>query len=153
MSVVPGNLPPCSVTKKDDCFWRAMRDATGDPSFDRLLDGPGVQSWNDVFEHLKKSFGGKVPGVQDPGAHVLGIPQKRTLEQILTGDLARKGSEGIVFVNLKNGKNHVLMGANLTGTAALFDDQKQFGGGEFVRKTVEQAYGDRVVEWKFYQTR
>jgi hypothetical protein len=150
---VPGNQPPCGIAGKADCFWRAMRDATGDKSFDVLINGPGVRSWGEVFQNLKKYFAGRVPNVADPASHVEGVPSIRTLDEIVTKDLARKGSEGIVFVRFENGKNHVYVGANLTGTPGFFDDQKRFWGPGTGSMTLENAFPSPPVEWKFYQTR
>ena len=150
---VPGNQPPCGLQDKDDCFWRSMRDATGDKTFDKMINGPGVGSWPEVFQYLKKYFSGRVPNAADPASHVTGIPSIRTLDQILTQDLARKGSEGMIFVRFKNGKNHVFMGANLTGTPGLFDDQKQFWGPGSGAMPLEKAFPSPPDTWKFYQTR
>ncbi|MDQ6893324.1 MAG: hypothetical protein M3167_11690 [Acidobacteriota bacterium] len=150
---VPGNQPPCGITKKEDCFWRAMRDATGDKAFDKLINGPGVKDWPEVFENLKKYFAGRVPNVADPASHVEGWPSLRQLDDILTKDLARKGSEGLVFVRFQNGKNHVFMGANLTGTPGFIDDQKQFWGPGSGSMRLEDAFQSPPAEWKFYQTR
>ena len=150
---VPGNQPPCGLDKKKDCFWRVMRDATGDKGFDGRINGPGVASWQEVYDNLKKYFAGRVPGVSDPASHVEGWPSIRTLDEIMTQDLARKGSEGAVFVRLQDGTSHVLMGANLTGTAALFDDQKQFWGPGSGAMALNDAFKSPPVAWKFYQTK
>ena len=166
-AAVPGNSTPVCGAVKEDCFWRAMRNATGNPYFDQFLNGRRPGSWGEVHKILSTSFGGKVPGVpalgninpanlhdimsgNAPGVpsglfNALGIPNSTTLDDIITRLSApgSRGAEGIIFVGGKdaagNSWSHAVNGANIKGYGVLIDDQKQFWSSQAAKQTVQEA--------------
>jgi hypothetical protein len=151
MAEVPGSAPVCIPL--EDCFWRAMRNATGDPVYEAKFNGPRPTSWAEVHDELAKNFGNKINGVPFPAAHALGIPDPMPLPDVVK-ELERvgPGSEGIVIVKTANGDVHAFNAANLKGRVVLVDDQKQFWGGGAERKSVEQTLGP-IIWSLFYRTR
>ena len=148
-------MPAACMPAKTDCFWRAMRNATGDPAFDQMLDGPGVS-----FDHARKIlvqyFGRRVPrSAVDPLAHQLGIPESMSLDDIVKhlSQPHMVDAEGIVFVTYKNGGGHAFNVKNFKGYVKFFDDQKAYWSAEDARKSVEQALGSSVQWSGFYAVR
>jgi hypothetical protein len=142
--------PVCGL--KEDCFWRAMRNASGDPAFERLFDGLRPKSWREVYDTLKQHFGGRVPGVTS-ASHANGIPEKMSFDDIIDHLKDKEGAEGIVFVHYTNGESHALNVANFKRRVVFIDDQKQFWPGDAPYQTVEAAVRGTVAYTKFYRTR
>jgi hypothetical protein len=150
----PGDDLLPNTCDKVDCFWRAMRNATGDAAFDGKLNGPAVESWNEVYATLKKYFGNKVKGVEFPALHQEGLPVPKKVDEILDelkgmGD----GAEVIVFVGWKEGGAHAFNGANIKGLTILVDDQKQFWGKAASQQTVQEILKNHAAWASIYRTR
>jgi hypothetical protein len=146
---------PAACSIKRDCFWRAMRNATGDANFDQMYDGPGV-SFERARQYLARYFGHRVPrSAVDPVAHQLGIPESMSLDDIVKhlSQPHMRGAEGIVFVTYANGGGHAFNVANLNGFVKFYDDQKQFWSAGAGKQTVEQALGSSVSWSGFYAVR
>ena len=148
-------MPAACAPIKRDCFWRTMRNATGDANFDQMLDGPGV-SFERARQYLVRYFGHRVPrSAIDPIAHQLGIPESMSLDDIVKhlSQPHLRGAEGIVFVTYANGGGHAFNVKNFNGYVKFFDDQKQFWSGDAPTQTVEQALGSSVAWSGFYAVR
>jgi hypothetical protein len=136
---------------KTDCFWRAMRNATGDPAFEKKFDGPGVTTAE--FEGvLKQYFAGKVPGANSQ-AHADGVPVRMSFDEIVDHLKDKEGAEGIVFIKYQSGGGHVVNVANFKRFVVFIDDQKQFWPGDSPRQTVERAVRGKVAYTMFYRTK
>lgn len=124
--------PPTAVCglQREDCFWQTMANATGDRSF--LLRQQGVGSWDEVFDNLKRHFGGakaKDPMTGRAGdlqMMAAGKPVFVNREEFanVLRDLP-DNSEGMVFILRANGTSHVFNLAKFRGRSLYWDNQAQ----------------------------
>jgi hypothetical protein len=107
-----------------------MANATGDRSF--LLRQQGVGSWDEVFDNLKRHFGGakaKDPMTGRAGdlqMMAAGKPVFVNREEFanVLRDLP-DNSEGMVFILRANGTSHVFNLAKFRGRSLYWDNQAQ----------------------------
>jgi hypothetical protein len=122
--------PPGSSScgpRREDCFWRTLQNATGDPSYLLRKDMP---TWEEVHDKLKQHFGGanaKDPLTRRPG-DLQKIAEGRPVA-VTTDDFAKvidrmpNNSEGIVFIVRDDGSSHVFNVAKFAGNYMFWDDQ------------------------------
>ena len=143
---------PAWVVSKKDCFWRAMRNASGDPVFEQKFDGPAPSTWQEVYDTFKRYFAGKVPAATSP-KHAQGEPEVMDYGQIVQELQAQEGAEGVVIVVYTNNESHAFNAANFKRNVVFIDDQKQFWPGNAPTQTVEAALRGKVAYSMFYRTR
>ena len=124
--------PPTAVCglRREDCFWQTLANATGDRSY--LLRQQGVASWDEVFDTLKRHFGGAK--AKDPLTRRAG-----DLQMIAEGKpvFVNRGefsnvlrdlpdnSEGMLFILRTDGSSHVFNLAKFAGRSLYWDNQAQ----------------------------
>lgn len=113
--------------QREDCFWRALQNATGDPAYLLRKERP---TWEEVFAKLKQHFGGA--NAKDPltrRAGDLQIIAEGMPVAVTTDDFAKvinrmpNNSEGMVFIVRDDGSSHVFTVAKFAGQYVFWDDQ------------------------------
>ncbi len=112
---------------REDCFWRTLHNATGDPSYQLRTKQP---TWNEVYDKLKQHFGGantKDPLTGRPGdlqKMAEGWPVPVTTDEFVKV-LKRmpNNSEGMVFIGREDRSTHVFNLAKFAGSHLYWDDQ------------------------------
>ncbi len=117
-------------TDLEDCFWKAMVNATGDPSY--LNNTHAADLIADIQPELKKLFGG--PNAKDPltgkGWHQTllahGLPFPLDVDEFV--EILRKspdGFEALVFVDKPGQAGHLFSTAKLKGESFHWDNQQK----------------------------
>lgn len=122
--------PPGSnacAPKREDCFWRTLHNATGDPSYQLRKERP---TWNEIYDKLKQHFGGanaKDPLTGRPGdlqKTAEGKPVPVTTDEFVKVlNRMSNNSEGMVFIGREDGSAHVFNLAKFAGSHLYWDNQ------------------------------
>lgn len=113
--------------KREDCFWRTLHNATGDPSYQLRKELP---TWDEVHTKLKQHFGGA--NAKDPLTGRRGDLQKIAEGipvPVIPDEFAKvinrlpNNSEGMTFIVREDGSSHVFSFAKFAGSYLFWDDQ------------------------------
>lgn len=122
--------PPSSSCgpKQEDCFWRTLLNATGDPSYALRKEAPTLA---EIHAKLKQHFGGA--NAKDPLTGRRGDLQKMAEGMpvdVTTDEFVKvltrmpNNSEGMVFVTYESGGySHIFSLAKFAGSHLFWDDQ------------------------------